>query len=95
MTEREKQSVEQWEAELKQRGLLRIVREACRKHGITLKEFFEEPRRRSVTCCRCEVVQQLLHAEKSQADIRRWLGLTRAAVAYYVTLCRPRPGVDA
>ncbi len=92
MASAEKKTVKDWESELEERGLLATVRQACRRHGITLAEFFEGSRTRSAVQCRREVVETLREAKKTTVEIGRWLGLDPSAVAYHLNQAKKSRG---
>lgn len=88
----EKKSLSDWEAELEERGLLPVVRQACKKHGITFAEFFNRSRTRSVVLCRREVVTTLRDANKTTVEISRWLGIELSVVLYHISQSKKAQG---
>ena len=79
-----KKSVEQWKVELRERGLFRTVRQACRKHRITFAEFFNHSRTRAVAQCRREVFRALHNEQRTPSEIGRWFGIDPALVSYHL-----------
>lgn len=79
---RENKNLSNWKSDLRERGLLVIVRGACRRHSITLAELFGHRSTRAVVGCRRDLANHLRAENKSYRDIGRTLGLDVSQVAY-------------